>query len=463
MYDGIPGTDFVLDGICFRSTRALIPTTYFKITVTFKIRKAKKLKSDIWSIPKYRSRMNNTRKKHSKFVRLSPYNPNNQSVAKNNKTHNARGTNNKQISGDAYFETNATNTGVARRKRRLPDCDNCQPPEYTFPDIHPSQKTGTPWTSSAEDVANQAPMQTGSSMDQKLETTYVNDGKEFESTTELTLTSSTTNAASKSTFSQRLTEKTKEMESTSSTYSGIAEEETSGIYFSSTTSKPLTQSASLSKLTLPSTYTANVQSNSRSTTEDVANQLPMQTGSSVEQTQETRSVIDANETESKTELTPTSSTTNAALKNTFSLLSTEHIITTKTEPTPSTSSSILENESSGIFSSWIPPTLKHSTSLSLFTQPSTAVNVQSYAKTATSGVTITTVKTVTPISPVEATTHADVGTVETMWMAKTLTAMQGAPTLPDSRSAALTPLNTVVVLMMSLFTVFYSSLTNIIA
>ena len=402
--------------------------------------------------------MNNTRKRHSKFVRLSPDNPNNQSVAKNNNTHNAKGTNNKQISGDAYLETIATNTGVARKKR-MPVCQDC-PSEFNLdqPDSNHNQKNGTPWTSSAEDVANQVSMQTGSSTEQTFETKYVNDGKEIESTTELTLKSSTTNAASKNTFSQRLTEKTntKEMEPTSSTFSGIAEEETSGIYYSST-------STSLSKLTLPSTYTANVHSNSRSTTEDVAHQLPMQTGSSMEQTQETMSVIDANETELKTELTPTSSTTNAAVKNTFSLLSTEHVITTKTEPTPSTSSSILESESAGIFSSWITPTLKHSSSLSTFTPPSTAANVQSNAKSATSGVTITTVKTDTPISPVEATTHADDGADETTWMAKALTAMQGAPTAPDSGSAALTPLNTVVVLMMSLFTVLYSSLTNIIA
>ena len=315
MSDGLLGKGFFLEGICYRSRRVFISGTYtyIRITLTFTDGLKKKLKEDRCTVPSYSKPSGFIRGKHSKIVRVSPADSNNHFMAKTIKTHNAKGNSNKQTSEDAYLETITPNTGFVRKKRNH-DCaeDSDCPQLVTFktkppPDIITNQQltNSTSLTSSTEDVANLVTTRSGSSTEQSLGPKSVNNGNQTQFTPDFTHISPTANS-----FSQISTEKiiTAERELTLSTSSGIVENDTLEIYSSSTTAKPLTQSESVSTLTPPTTFTTNIQSNSGSTTEDVAYQESIRTWSSTEQALETKYTNDENKTESTIELTLTSST-----------------------------------------------------------------------------------------------------------------------------------------------------------
>ena len=274
--------------------RALIPMTYFRITVTFKLRRAKKQTSDIWRNLRYSNQLTDTRTKHSYFVTMSPSNQNNQLMTSNNKTYNTKETSNRQIRGDAYLEKIPSNSGFVRKKRCVQDICPGTPKGLTyFGGLSRTQTksivhiisnqpltTTTPLASSTEDVS--VTITVGSSMEQALETNSVINVETNEPTTELNLTSSTTNSALMNSFPPISTGKTviTEAETASATSSGVVDKDISGIYSSFTTSKPLTQPKSLSALTPPSSSTTNEQINVRSTSSTVTT-THVQTGTAI--------------------------------------------------------------------------------------------------------------------------------------------------------------------------------------
>ena len=282
---------------------------------------------------KYGKFLSDNRDKQYKFGELNSTYQNDHSITRNNMLSRAIETNNKRNKGNAKWESIRSDTPIIRKKRKgnglCEDSDddvNClidkttlrykitdeilitntstmkydhasmstntqaplvthistdilQSPSSTSKtkELHLTENswtsTSVPLASSTEDVAVLVTMKTGSSTDQALETKSVNYEGKTEPTTESTKKSSNTNALSKNTFSQILTEKTTttETDSTLSTSSGTAGKGTLGISASSTTTKLLKP---LSKLT-PSF-------NSRSTSPDVTT-TPVQTDTTISQ------------------------------------------------------------------------------------------------------------------------------------------------------------------------------------
>ena len=266
IHDGLLGKDFFLGCICFRSRRELIPVIYIRITVTFKDRETKKPNLDRWTIPIYSKPFSITRKKHSKFVRISPVNPNNQLMVKSIIKDDAKGTNNKRINGAAHLEAIKPKNDLVRKKRNV----NCAEINGCSNELNQPPGTNTRNMTNDQQLVTSTPL--ASSTEQTSKTKPVNDDIVTESPTELTLISSTTNHAFKNLFSQISTEKTitTETESTSTTPSDIDDRgDTLGTNSSLLSSELVTHPTSLSTLILPSNYTANLQYNSRSTASEV--------------------------------------------------------------------------------------------------------------------------------------------------------------------------------------------------